>query len=64
MSAGVCTGTSGSFTILTGNAFTDGASPPSGKSEDRARGTLEMLDAAGVTVAATPLPHNQCWGVL
>lgn len=64
ISSGVFTGTGSSFTILAAGAYTDGTAPPSGKSADRARGTLEMLDSSGTTVAASPLPYNEFFGVI
>jgi hypothetical protein len=64
ISAGVFTGTGSSFTVLSAGAYTDGTAPPSGKSADRARGTLEMLDSSGVTVVSVPLPYNEFFGVI
>jgi hypothetical protein len=63
VSANVFTSASSPVTIAS-TVYTDGASPPTGKSVDRARGVLEMLDASGATVSSMAVPYNQFWGII
>jgi hypothetical protein len=64
VSANVFTGATSPVTVLSAEAYTDGVAPPSGKSVDRARGLLEMLDAGGATVDSAAIPYNQFWGII
>jgi hypothetical protein len=64
VSANVFTSASSPVTILSAEAYTDGVSPPSGKSSDRARGVLEMLDSGGATVDSRAIPYNEFFGII
>jgi hypothetical protein len=63
VSANVFTNATSPVTIAS-TVYTDGIAPPSGKAVDRARGTLEMLDASGTTVDSLAIPYNQFWGII
>jgi hypothetical protein len=64
ISANVFTSASSPVTILSAEAYTDGVAPPSGKSSDRARGLLEMLDSGGATVDSRAIPYNEFFGII
>lgn len=62
--ANVFTSAASPVTVLSAEAYTDGVAPPTGKSVDRVRGLLEMLDAGGATVDSAAIPYNQFWGII